>query len=328
MEDDLADIEDGEIAGVVVASTDHPVNGIAYELGSDGTDGWVIRLREEPDGVLLRFAPDEREAAEHLFRQLEFFERLPEDVAFPDVLRDRLPPPPVPGMVPGPRRRWHRPSRTWVTLAKTTAALMMIAAATFFAAQLSPLTDRDRVTAGSLFGEEQRSRSSAPASAIPEATSERQTLTSPPAALPGIEVHANPVGGYLFSYPDSWSVESRGGRATLADPDEGVQVVFRPARNGPLAQVSAALVAGVERSRDGVQILDPLRDVTAQGLPAITVGGTFLQGAVEGRFLAIVVGGSTENTSISVFFAPGDGVLADLDDIRAILSSYRVGTAT
>lgn len=316
-------------------------------MGPDDAGGWAIWLRDQPSGSVLRFGPDEGDTAERLFQQLEYFEVLaPETEVMPGQDRDdrssseevegssrtawgvtgtsdHHPSAVHPSHLQPTTQRRDRAPRAWLKPTRVGIASLAIAASTYLVTLL-PLGDDPALSAGrSLFGRE----ADALLPSVPPESSDPQLDRSAPSTLPGVEVHANSEGGYLFSYPESWTVEVQGGKTLLADPDDSVRVRFGTARDGSLSRTSASLVASVMRSHDGARVLTSSRESTPEGMRALIVGGT-LPDDVEGRFLAIAVKATSANKAITVFFSAGSDVLEDLGAIRAILSSFRVGTGS
>jgi len=142
-------------------------------------------------------------------------------------------------------------------------------------------------------------------------------------AVPGVRVYANLAGGYLFSYPDSWTVTERETEAILESPDGTVRVVFGRTPRRSLSRASDLLVQQVMRSHAGVQVLSSSRDSTEQGLRTLLVGGTV---AETERFLAISVEGDGDNKAITMFFPKGQQSPQIIRVIREVIASYRVST--
>lgn len=321
------------------------VVGETYIWGADSADGWAIWLRERPSAPALRFGADEHDRAQRLFEELEFFETfsketVPESSRSGDrpearstlhggkpakaiSLRSRLdayerhPSHRRPTLLPSPPRDHHRHApKSAVTVTKvglTILATAILAALAVLVVEQPLNSGRDSQVVGS--------GAPAPVSSEPSPTNPEEAST-----LPGVQVYANQEGGYLFSYPDSWTVDERGTEANLTSPDGSVRVVFGLAPGGSLSRASDVLVERVMHSHSGVQVMTSSRRSTEQGMRTLLVGGTVREDGVGGRFLAILVQGFDENKAITVYFPRGLSVLDTLADIRAVVSSYRVAT--
>lgn len=226
-----------------------------------------------------------------------------------------LPPPPYLGPV--------RTSRTRAALTRIATGVILVAVVAAIAAIATLVTQLPRNP-----GVQTRGAGSvavpAPAGSQPE-SSDPSTDDSPnnAPAVPGVRVFANPEGGYLFSYPGSWTVTERGGEAVLTSPDGAVRVVFGRTPGRSLSRSSDLLVEQVMRAHAGVQVLSSSRESTEQGLRTVLVGGTVDE---TERFLAISVEGEGDNKAITVFFPKGQQTPQVLRAIRAVIASYRVST--
>jgi hypothetical protein len=285
-------------------------------------DGWGIWIQGQPTAPILRFGPGEREKAWRLFAQLELLEVRASPEAVPDQRAELLPPPEpseAEWLGPLPPQRYLGPARTTRTrtaLTKMATGVIVVAVLAAIAAIAAMMSTQnpDVATRG------------AGSVAVPAPTGGQQVspdLSDDAPAVPGVRVYANPAGGYLFSYADSWTVTERGTEAFLTSPDGTVQVVFGRTPGSSLSRASDLLVQQVIRSHAGVQVLSSSRDSTEQGLRTLLVGGTV---ADTERFLAISVEGDGDNKAITVFFPKGRQSPEIIRVIRAVIASYRVST--
>jgi hypothetical protein len=303
--------------------------GTSYAWGANAPDGWAIWVRAQPTAPILRFGPGEREKARRLFEQLELLEeRASDQGGSRQPVPSREPPDPHPSEWPPPLPLppFHGPlrvSRARSSLTKLANGVIILAVLAALAAVAALVTQMPRDT-----GAQRREAASAPVPSLqgtlptpPGSPSDTPTDDAP--AVPGVRVFASSAGGYLFSYPDSWTVTERGTEVVLTSPDGAVRVVFGRTPGGPLSQASEVLVEQVMRSHAGVHVLSSSRESTEQGLRTVLVGGTVDQ---TERFLAISVEGHDDNKAITVFFPEGRQPPQILRAIRAVIASYRVST--
>jgi len=291
-------------------------------------DGWAIWIRAQPTAPILRFGAGEQEKAWRLFVQLELLEGRASTGAVPGQRPERPAPPEASdseGLEPLPPPPYLGPSRAL----RTNAALTRLATGVIVVAFVAALAAiAALVTLPRTPGVQTRAEGSiaipTPAGSRP-ASSDPSSENSPDDApgVPGVRVYANTAGGYLFSYPGSWTVTDGGTDAVLTSPDGTVQVVFGRTPGRSLSRSSDLLVEQVMRSHAGVEVLSSSRESTEQGLRTVLVGGTVDE---TERFLAISVEGDGDNKAITVFFPQGRQPPQVLRAIRAVIASYRVST--
>jgi hypothetical protein len=303
------------------------VVGNAYAWGAHVPDGWAIWIRAQPTAPILRFGPGEREKAWRLFEQLELLEGRASPEAGPGQRAEISPPPEASdsewlGLLPPPPYLGPaRTSRTRAALTRLATGVIVVAIIAAIAAIAALVTQLPR-TPGAQTREAGSVAVPVPAGSQPESPSS-ETASEDAPAVPGVRVYANPAGGYLFSYPASWTVTERGTEAVLTSPDATVRVVFGRTPGRSLSHSSDLLVEQVMRSHAGVQVLSSSRESTEQGLRTLLVGGTMDE---TQRFLAISVEGFGDNKAITVFFPKGRQEPQILRAIRAVIASYRVST--
>ena len=153
----------------------------------------------------------------------------------------------------------------------------------------------------------------------------RRGLSAGNKDLPGYEVHLNEMGGYLFSYPDSWELATAGDEARLASPDDEVIMTFGAGPSGSLEVASDRVIANVTSSHTDVDLVTAEIERTPQGFRSIVAGGDALdtRGA-RVRFLVITIEGPDRNRAITVRFSPSANPLEASPTIQEIISSFRV----
>ena len=164
----------------------------------------------------------------------------------------------------------------------------------------------------------------APPSAVPSVS----PGSVPEGTLPGLDVHVNQAGGYLFSYPSSWEIGRQGGLDRLSDPTGDVLMTFEVAPPGTLQSSSDSVVARIAAPYTDVQLDTGPIEQTPQGLPSLVVGGRGIgTGGDPARFLVITIQGPDGNRAIAVHFSPDAKPLEALPVIREVIASYRISTA-
>jgi hypothetical protein len=142
--------------------------------------------------------------------------------------------------------------------------------------------------------------------------------------LPGFGVHVNEEAGYLFSYPDTWTVSNSGETTRLLAPDGDVVMTFGMAPSRALEAASDRLVAEVASSYSDVELVSGEVERTPQGQPSLVVGGRATDAAGDAvRFLVITIRGTDQTRAITVRFAAGSDPLDSLSVIREIITSFR-----
>jgi hypothetical protein len=166
-------------------------------------------------------------------------------------------------------------------------------------------------------------RTPATGAAGPTVGAEAGTFENP-AQLPGFGVHVNQAAGYLFSYPDAWTVSDTGGTARLVPPTGDIVMTFGMAPARGLEAASAELVEEVTRPYTDVELVSSEIERTPQGQPSLVVGGRGTDVTGEAvRFLVITIHGSDDTRAITVRFDPGSDPLESLPVIREIVASFR-----
>ncbi len=156
----------------------------------------------------------------------------------------------------------------------------------------------------------------------------RRGLSATNDQLPEYDVHVNEGGGYLFSYPGAWEIESAGDNARLVSPDGDVVMTFRIAPPGSLEEASDRVLGNATRSYSGVELVAGEVERTPQGLRSLVVGGDALNATgTSVRFLVITIQGPEENRAITVRFSPSADPLETLPAIQEIVSSFRISQA-
>ena len=150
----------------------------------------------------------------------------------------------------------------------------------------------------------------------------RRGLSAENEDLPGYEVHLNEMGGYLFSYPDSWELTAAGDDARLTSPDDEVVMTFGTGPSGSLEVASDRVLGKVANSHANV---DLVAAETPQGFRSIVAGGDALDASgARVRFLVITIEGPDRNRAIIVRFSPSADPLEASPAIQEIISSFRV----
>jgi hypothetical protein len=164
-----------------------------------------------------------------------------------------------------------------------------------------------------------------PATAAP--SPEARTGPEPAAVdghLPGFGVHVNEEAGYLFSYPDAWTVSSSGTRTRLLGPNGDVEMTFDIAPSPALDAASDQIVAGIAGSYSNVELITSEGDRTPQGYRSLVVGARATDAAGDAvRFLVITIRGSDQTRAITVRFDAESDPLDSLSVIRQIVASFR-----
>jgi len=142
--------------------------------------------------------------------------------------------------------------------------------------------------------------------------------------LPGFGVHVNEQAGYLFSYPDAWTLSHSGETTRLLSPKGDIVMTFGLAPSRALEPASDRVVAKVASSYSDVELVTGEVERTPQGQPSLVVGGraTDASGAAV-RFLVITIRGTDQTRAITVRFAAGSDPLDSLPVIREIVASFR-----
>jgi hypothetical protein len=316
---------------------DH-ITGRTFVWGRDG-EGWAIWVRDRPGSPTLRFGAEDRDHSRERFQRLEReanrsvipqFPARDRERDSPTVLRSAAPEhvPAAPTV-----RLLRRIGDPWMSRSATRRSggarkLSLVAVATVALVALvvgvwDPGREIDNQTRGSAPAPADASDAPGPRSSDGEGAHVPPDPTV--VELPGMRVYANRSGGYLLSYPPSWTLTERGSEADLTSPADRVVLSFGSAPDGSLKSASDWLVSQMTRPYRDVQIVTASRQRTEQGLRTLAVGG--LARDAEGaptRFLAIAIDGSGGNKTISLRFSD-KGVVDQVSAIRAIISSYRVG---
>jgi hypothetical protein len=142
--------------------------------------------------------------------------------------------------------------------------------------------------------------------------------------LPGFGVHVNEQAGYLFSYPDTWTVSQSGDTTRLLNPKGDIVMMFGMAPSRALKAASDRVVAEVASSYSDVELVTGDVERTPQGQPSLVVGGRATDAAGDAvRFLVITIRGTDETRAITVRFAAGSDPLDSLPVIREVVASFR-----
>ena len=142
--------------------------------------------------------------------------------------------------------------------------------------------------------------------------------------LPGFGVHVNEQAGYLFSYPDAWTVSQSGENTRLLNPKGDIVMMFGMAPSRALEAASDRVVAEVASSYSDVELVTGDVERTPQGQPSLVVGGRATDAAGDAvRFLVITIRGTDETRAITVRFTPGSDPLDSLPVIREVVASFR-----
>lgn len=142
--------------------------------------------------------------------------------------------------------------------------------------------------------------------------------------LPGFGVHVNEQAGYLFSYPDTWTVSRSGETTRLLNPKGDIVMMFGMAPSRALGPASDRVVAKVASSYSDVELVTGEVERTPQGQRSLVVGGRATDAAGDAvRFLVITIQGTDQTRAITVRFAAGSDPLDFLPVIREIVASFR-----
>jgi hypothetical protein len=142
--------------------------------------------------------------------------------------------------------------------------------------------------------------------------------------LPGFGVHVNEQAGYLFSYPDTWTISQSGETTRLLNPKGDIVMMFGMAPSGALEPTSDRVVTEVASSYSDVELVTRDVERTPQGQRSLVVGGRAIDAAGNPlRFLVITIQGTDQNRAITVRFAAGSDPLDSLPLIREIVASFR-----
>jgi hypothetical protein len=135
--------------------------------------------------------------------------------------------------------------------------------------------------------------------------------------LPGFGVHINEDAGYLFSYPDTWTVTDSGETTRLLGPTGDVVMTFGVAPSRSLQAASDQLVAEVADSFSDVELVTSEVERTPQGHRSLVVGGRGMDASGDAdRFLVITIRGSDRTRAITVRFDAESDPLDSLSVIR------------
>ncbi len=142
--------------------------------------------------------------------------------------------------------------------------------------------------------------------------------------LPGFGVHVNKEAGYLFSYPDTWTVSHSGETTRLLNPKGDIEMTFGMAPSRELEHASNRVVAEVASSYSEVELVTGEVERTPQGQPSLVVGGRATDAAGDAvRFLVITIRGTDQTRAITVRFSGGSDPLDSVPAIREIVASFR-----
>ncbi len=159
--------------------------------------------------------------------------------------------------------------------------------------------------------------------ASPEVRAGRETSGAED-QLPGFGVHVNKEVGYLFSYPDTWTVSHSGETTRLLGPKGDVVMTFGMAPSRALEPASNRIVAEVASSYSGVELVTGEVERTPQGHRSLVVGGRATDASGDAvRFLVITIQGTDLTRAITVRFAAESDPLDSLPVIREIVESFR-----
>lgn len=159
-----------------------------------------------------------------------------------------------------------------------------------------------------------------------EVPSRPSPTAATPTSLPGVNVHVNAEGGYLFSYPDDWDLTSAGETDELVSPTGDVVMSFDVVPSGPLRQASNRVLAGLDASYSDIEFVSNRVERMDQGQRGLVIGATATATDVEGAFvrlMAIALRGPDHNRVITVLFSPSSDPLNALPAIRQIIGSFR-----
>ena len=145
-----------------------------------------------------------------------------------------------------------------------------------------------------------------------------------PSSLPGVNVHVNAGGGYLFSYPDSWELTSSGETDELVSLSGDVVMSFGVAPSGPLRQASDRVLRSLTSPYSDIRLVSDRAERTEQGQRGLVIGATATDanGAFV-RLMAITIRGPDHNRAITVRFSASSDLLNALPAIRQIIGSFR-----
>jgi hypothetical protein len=167
--------------------------------------------------------------------------------------------------------------------------------------------------------------------ATPAASPEVRTGGETSAAddqLPGLRVHVNKEAGYLFSYPDTWTVSHSGETTRLLGPKDEIVMTFGMAPSRALEPASDRVVAEVASSYSDVELVTGEVGRTPQGQRSLVVGGRATDAAGDAvRFLVITIRGTDQTRAITVRFDAESDPLDSLSVIREIIASFRTSDA-
>jgi hypothetical protein len=157
----------------------------------------------------------------------------------------------------------------------------------------------------------------------PEVRTERETSGAED-QLPGLGVYVNEEAGYLFSYPDTWTVSQSGETTRLLDPKGDIEMMFGTAPSRALERASARVVAEVASSYSNVELVTSDVERTPQGQPSLVVGGKAVDAAGDAvRFLVITIRGTHQTQAITVHFDAESDPVDSLPVIQEIVASFR-----
>jgi hypothetical protein len=157
----------------------------------------------------------------------------------------------------------------------------------------------------------------------PQVRTERE-ISGAEGQLPGFGVHVNEEAGYLFSYPDTWSVSHSGETTRLLGPKGDVVMTFGMAPSRALEPASDQVVAEVASSYSDVELVASEVERTPQGHRSLVVGGRGIDAAGDAvRFLVITIRGNDQTRVITVRFDAESDPLDSLSVIQEIVASFR-----
>jgi hypothetical protein len=160
--------------------------------------------------------------------------------------------------------------------------------------------------------------------ASPDVRTNGEETSGTEGQLPGFDVHVNKEGGYLFSYPDTWTVSHTGEVTRLLGPTGDVEMTFGIAPSRALEPASDRVVAEVADAYSDVELVTSEVDRTPQGQRSLVVGGTATDAAGDRvRFLVITIQGADQTRAITVRFDAESDPLDSLSVIREVVASFR-----
>jgi hypothetical protein len=155
-------------------------------------------------------------------------------------------------------------------------------------------------------------------------TDPRSEVLSPVEQPPPLVGYTNRDGGYGFDYPSSWDANSAGTLTRLESPTGRIIVTFDVAAPGTLRAVSHRLVGSLHANAKAHGLIGTRRERIA-GAPSLLASGIGEDATGRSiRFVAIVVGGRSDNYEISIVVPAGSDPSRLLPPLEHIVSSFDI----